>query len=81
MSSPGDETYEDDPYEDVAQRPVPTDDEWDEYDPGAAEAEIRRRQPRTYAALETSAEHRGKILTTSPLCGTENKQRNSWSLI
>ena len=66
MSSPGEETYEDDPYEDVAQRPVPTDDEWDEYDPGAAEAEIRRRQPRTYAALETSAEHRGKMLHDKP---------------
>ena len=68
MTTPGEESYEGDPYdydEDVAQRPVP-DDEWDEYVPGVAEAETRRRQPRTYAALETAAEHRGKVLHDKP---------------
>ena len=68
MSNPGDQEYEGDPFEyggteeDHAQVPVP---EWDEYEPGA-EAPPRRGRPRNYAALETSAETRSKMLHDKP---------------
>ena len=69
MTTPGEESYEGDPYdydEGAAQRPVPTDDEWNDYVPGVSEAPQPRRQPRTYAALETAAEHRSKVLHEKP---------------
>ena len=69
MSSPGEEEYEGDPFdygeeeeEDHTQVPVP---EWDDYQPGA-EAPPRRTRPRNYAALETAADHRSKMLHDKP---------------
>ena len=64
----GEEEYEGNPFEygdlqrqDHRQVPVP---EWDDFEPGV-EAPPRER-PRTYAALETAADHRAKTLHDRP---------------
>ena len=68
----GSSSYEGNPYEyrqeeeggvDAEHQPVP---EWDEYEPGISEAPPRRDRPRNYAALETSQDHRSKMLHDKP---------------
>ena len=68
----GSSSYEGNPYEygqeeesgvDAEHQPVP---EWDDYEPGISEAPPRRDRPRNYAALETSQDHRSKMLHDKP---------------
>ena len=73
-ANPGDEQYEGNPYEywpeeeqgtdaDGTDQPVPA---WDDYEPGISEAPQQRGRPRNYAALETSNDHRAKMLHDRP---------------